>query len=204
MIQCETHSFPAPGSLAELYSRDVIRNSKRIANPGCYSTNTQLLLAPLLPYVSAQPTVFGISGYSGAGTAKSSVPKIAPETLRGGVRAYSVTDHIHEREAGTHLSTLNKPDFSVAFIPHVAPWFQGIISTANIPLNKKMNAEDVRRLFEEHYNGEKLLKVQKQMPEVADISKKHGWTVGGFQVHSSGTRAVVVVSWIGIRYRNTG
>lgn len=44
------------------------------------------------------------------------------------------------------------------------------------------------------YKGEKLLKVQKEIPEVADASGKHGWTVGGFQVHSSGKRAVVVAT----------
>lgn len=52
----------------------------------------------------------------------------------------------------------------------------------------------MRKLYEEMYKGEKLLKVQKEIPEVADASGKHGWTVGGFQVHSSGKRAVVVVS----------
>lgn len=57
-----------------------------------------------------------------------------------------------------------------------------------------MRAEEVRKLYEEMYKGEKLLKVQKEIPEVADASGKHGWTVGGFQVHSSGKRAVVVVS----------
>ena len=190
-MQCKWYIFVLR---VELYSREAIRSSKRIANPGCYSTNTQLLIAPLLPYVSAQPTIFGVSGYSGAGTSKGSTPKVSAESLRGGIRAYSVTDHIHEREASFHLSTLSKSDFSVAFIPHVAPWFQGIISTASIPLSENMRAEDIRTLFEEKYAGEKLIKIQKEVPEVADISQKHGWTVGGFQVHSSGRRAVIVVS----------
>lgn len=188
---------------AELYSRDAIRKSTRISNPGCYSTNTQLILAPLLPYIKAdsQPTIFGVSGYSGAGTKSGNTPKITPESLRGGIKPYSLTDHIHEREAAYHLSSLLQSSstdvpFSVGFIPHVAPWFQGIISTASIHLKDTMRAEDVRKLYEEMYKGEKLLKVQKEIPEVADASGKHGWTVGGFQVHSSGKRAVVVVSFI--------
>ena len=143
--------------------------------------------------MSAQPTVFGVSGYSGAGTKHGSISKVSPESLRGGIKAYSLTDHIHEREAGFHLSSLGNKEFNVAFIPHIAPWFQGIISTATIPLNRKMKAEEIRDLFEEMYKGEKLVKIQKEVPEVADISGKHGWTVGGFQVHSSGDRVVVVV-----------
>lgn len=54
----------------ELYSREATKSSKRISNPGCYATNTQLLLAPLMPYLDPvqMPTIFGVSGYSGAGT----------------------------------------------------------------------------------------------------------------------------------------
>ena len=97
----------------ELYGRDNIRAAKRIANPGCYATSTQLLIAPLLPHAvsTAPPTVMGISGYSGAGTVTvtdpdgrpASAPKVTAESLAGGVRPYALTDHIHEREAGFHL-----------------------------------------------------------------------------------------------------
>ena len=183
---------------SELYNREALRTAKRVSNPGCYATNTQLLLAPLLPYLaSAQPTIFGISGYSGAGTKSGSVPKVSAESLRGGVRPYALTDHIHEREAGFHLSqhpSASSSDVSVAFIPSVAPWFQGIVSTASIPLKESMRAADLAKLYEEAYANEKLVKIQKDVPEIADMSGKHGWTVGGFQMHSSGKRAVVVVS----------
>lgn len=54
----------------ELYDREKTKSSKRVSNPGCYASNTQLLLAPLIPYLdkTQMPTVFGVSGYSGAGT----------------------------------------------------------------------------------------------------------------------------------------
>lgn len=54
----------------ELYDRSLTQSSKRVSNPGCYATNNQLLLAPLMPYLDPvqAPTVFGVSGYSGAGT----------------------------------------------------------------------------------------------------------------------------------------
>ena len=57
-------------SRTELYSREALRSSKRIANPGCFATSSQLLLAPLLPYLDAAnpPSIFAVSGYSGAGT----------------------------------------------------------------------------------------------------------------------------------------
>lgn len=76
---------------SELYGREQTKQSKRISNPGCYATNTQLLLAPLLPYLDPvqAPTIFGVSGYSGAGTKSGqkdaegrpqTVPKIVSST----------------------------------------------------------------------------------------------------------------------------
>lgn len=193
----------------ELYDRDDIRRAKRISNPGCYATSSQLLIAPLLRYIHRDvwPTVFGISGYSGAGTVAgpaaadgrpTTAAKVTPESLGHGIRPYALTNHIHEREAGHHLSRL-LPDPSggmkVAFIPNVAPWFSGIISVLSMPLHGRVTAKEVQELYEERYKGEKLVTIKKEPPSLADIEGHHGWTVGGFQVHSDGDRAVVVVGF---------
>lgn len=182
--------------LPELYNREALRSATRISNPGCYSTSVQLLVAPLAKYISPQspPTAFGISGYSGAGTKSGNQPKITPESLGGAVRPYSLTDHIHEREASTHLSTLTSQPFQLGFVPVVAPWFQGILTTVSVPLIEELRASNVRELFEESYEGEPLISLSKTVPELSDISGKHGFTAGGFQVHSGGRRAVIVVS----------
>lgn len=200
---------PLASSRPELYSRDAIRSSKRISNPGCFATNTQLLIAPLLPYIESTPTVAAISGYSGAGTKKGSEPKITPEDLHHTVRPYSLTDHIHEREAGYHLrklidfrTTVQPDDFKVAFMPFVAPWFQGITSNVSVPLNKELRASEVVELFEQKYERERLVEVVKGIPEVHEISGKHGVKIGGFQVHSSGRRVVLVVSWLTSALKN--
>lgn len=199
-------------SWLELYGRTTIQAAQRISNPGCYATSTQLLLAPLLPLLdpSAGPTIFGVSGYSGGGTVAgvngpdgrpTTVAKVKPDSLSGGIRAYSLTDHIHEREARHHLLSLpgavSATPLHVGFIPHVAPWFSGILSTLSAPLKKSVTAQEVRDLYEEKYANEALLKVLKGVPQLPDIENKHGWSVGGIQVHSSGRRVVVVVSrWV--------
>lgn len=104
--------------LPELVNRSDIAKATRIANPGCYATAAQLGIAPLIPYLAGQPTTFGVSGYSGAGTKPS--PKNDVNNLTNNLIPYSLTDHIHEREISAQLGT------SIAFIPHVAVWFQGI------------------------------------------------------------------------------
>ena len=198
----------------ELYGRELLRSSKRISNPGCYATSSQFLIAPLVNHIKSGslPTVFGISGYSGAGTILSkdpsgkavSLPKVSAESLEGGVKPYALTGHIHEREAGFHLSRLleggesSAATIKVAFIPSVAPWFSGIISTVSIPLSvsDKLTAKDVVKLFEEKYAGEKLVKIRKEVPELKDVAGKHGWVVGGFQTSADGDRVVIVVCLI--------
>lgn len=104
--------------LPELIDRSTIARASRISNPGCYATAAQLGIAPLVPFLGGQPTAFGVSGYSGAGTKPS--PKNDVQFLTNNIIPYSLTDHIHEREISTQLGA------SIAFIPHVAVWFQGI------------------------------------------------------------------------------
>ncbi|KAF9235444.1 hypothetical protein BU15DRAFT_89562 [Melanogaster broomeanus] len=185
--------------LPELYGRTDIRASKRISNPGCYATSTQLLIAPLLPYLSppSWPTVFGVSGYSGAGTITQApegssggrpvtLPKVTPESLAGGVRPYSLTDHIHEREAGWHLSRLlptptsasgevSTPNVQLAFIPTVGSFFSGILSTLSFPLStSKLGAADIASLYASYYAGEKLVRVQKSVPTLGTCTGNMG------------------------------
>lgn len=135
-----------------------------------------------------------------------------PADLRGGIRPYALTDHIHERESATHLSTLitshtspstpastppsgtNSP-FDLAFIPSVAPWFSGIISVLTAPLAKTFRASEINELYERQYGGERMCVLGKAAPDVIDVQGRHGWRMGGVQVHSSGRRVVVVVSF---------
>ncbi|WVR09073.1 N-acetyl-gamma-glutamyl-phosphate reductase [Kwoniella sp. DSM 27419] len=197
--------------LPELYGREEAKRSSRISNPGCYATNTQLLLAPLMPYLDKiqRPTVFGVSGFSGAGTKSGekdaegrpkTVPKVSAEDLGTSIRPYTLTDHIHERESAAQLSALlpasgeaaDPTAFQLSFIPSVAPWFSGIISVLNAPLEKSMRASDIFELYEEKYANEKLVTLGKGVPDVRDAEGRHGWRMGGVQVHSSGKRVVVV------------
>lgn len=104
--------------LPETVNRSKLANTNRIANPGCYATAAQLGIAPLLDFIGGQPTAFGVSGYSGAGTKPS--PKNDVNNLTDNLIPYSLVDHVHEKEISRQLGT------EVAFIPHVAVWFQGI------------------------------------------------------------------------------
>ena len=169
--------------LPELVPRAQIAEATDIANPGCYATAAQLGIAPLVEHLGGMPHVFGISGYSGAGTKPS--PKNDVSLLIDNVIAYSLTGHIHEREVSAQLGA------NIAFIPHVAVWFRGIHHTISIPLNKTMTSRDIRQIYQDRYAGEKLVKVVGEAPLVKNISGKHGVEIGGFEVDKAGKRVVV-------------
>lgn len=170
--------------LPELNNRDKIANARKISNPGCYATGSQLTIAPLLQHVDGLPTVFGVSGYSGAGAKPS--PKNDPKFLSDNLIPYALTNHIHEREISTRMG------HDVAFMPHVGQWFQGITLTVSIPIKKgSLTSEQAEQLYRQFYAGEKLVHVQTEIPLVRDISGTHGAAIGGFKVNDAGDRIVV-------------
>ncbi|KAF5002354.1 hypothetical protein FGRMN_365 [Fusarium graminum] len=172
--------------LPELVKRSKIAQSNRISNPGCYATGAQIGLSAALDLIEGMPTIFGVSGYSGAGSKPN--PRNNLEVLKDAIIPYSLTGHIHEREIS---SQLNHP---VAFVPHVAGWFRGITLTLNIPLRKEVTSRDFRQLYQDRYAGEKLIKVVGEPPLVSAITGRHGVEIGGFAVDSTGKRVVVVVT----------
>ncbi|KAJ3328383.1 hypothetical protein HDU76_010051 [Blyttiomyces sp. JEL0837] len=160
------HRFEKDGKwvygLPELYDgREYLKGATRISNPGCYATGSQLSIAPfvkegLVDVEGEMPTVFGVSGYSGAGTTPS--PKNDVNRLEGNLMPYALTDHIHEREISFHLSRivaalgqgkggkgktpmvpLDNRQLAVSFIPHVGQFFRGISLTVNVPLVKPVS-----------------------------------------------------------------
>lgn len=170
--------------LPELNNRDFISKAKKIANPGCYATGAQVAIAPLVEYITGLPTVFGVSGYSGAGTTPS--PKNDPVFLNNNLIPYSLTNHIHEREISTRLG------LEVAFVPHVAQWFQGISHTISIPIKKNsLTSEQIRNMYRTFYENERLVHIADDIPLVKDISGTHGVVVGGFKVNDAQDRVVI-------------
>lgn len=167
-------------------NRARIRESKHIANPGCYATAMQLALAPLLPFVEGPANVFGVSGYSGAGTTPS--PKNDPEALRDNLMPYALVGHLHEREVAAHLGC------RLFFVPHVAPFFRGLTVTVSVALSKHCTKEELDARYHEAYGSEPLVRYQPEIPLVRDIAGKHEVVIGGLAVSEDGRHAVVVAT----------
>jgi len=162
-------------------NRSALKGATRIANPGCYATGAQLAIAPLVDELAAPPRIFGVSGFSGAGTKPS--PKNDPERLRDNLIPYAPVGHTHEREISRHLCPVH-------FMPHVAPHFRGISLT--IDLSCTGDVAELERRYRAHYDGEPLVVVHTEAPEVRDVQNRHGVHIGGFG--TAGSRAVIVAT----------
>ena len=166
--------------------REQISQASRIANPGCYATGMQTALWPLVEQLAAPPVVFGISGYSGAGTKPS--PKNDPENLRDNLLPYKLVEHTHEREVSRQLGA------QIYFTPHVASFFRGITLTISVQLEESTSAEALLARYREVYADEPLVRVVDEIPVVRDAMQRHVVTVGGVQVDEAGEHAVILVT----------
>lgn len=159
--------------LPELHREDL-KGARRIANPGCYATAAMLGLAPLAGMLAAQPSIFGVSGFSGAGTDPS--PKNDPATLSDNVMPYRLTGHVHEREISHQFGR------EVRFAPSVAPFERGLVVTILAEVNEPTEVATLLDLFEAHYGRDELIEVRAEMPLPRAAAGGVGATIGGISV----------------------
>lgn len=169
--------------LPELH-RDKISGARRIANPGCYATALQLAIAPFSDWIEGIPTVFGVSGYSGAGTTPS--PRNDPKNLRDNLIPYRLTGHNHEREGIRYLG------HTIRFMPHVHPAFRGLLVTAHMPLGRPTTVEAAYAGLTAKYDKEPLVEVQEEIPTLRDGTDLTGVLIGGTSVSEDGLGLTVV------------
>ena len=134
--------------------REKIRNSNRIANPGCHASGFVALVAPLVEHgilsKDVMLTSFSLTGYSGGGKkmiAEYEDPNRSP--LLKGPRQYALTQqHKHLKEMVKLCGLENSP----VFCPIVGDFYSGMEVT--VPLfakDIKGTADDIRELYRNYY-----------------------------------------------------
>lgn len=165
-------------------NREKIAGARRVANPGCYATVMQLALAPFVDDLDGVPVVFGVSGYSGAGTTPSR--KNDPDRLADNLLPYKLVGHTHEREAIRHLG------HPVRFMPHVHQAFRGLLITSHIPVATPITSDEAVQRLVDAYADEPLIDIQEAIPELRDGAGRLGVLLGGVHVSEDGRNLVVV------------
>lgn len=154
----EAHPSPelikeAVYGLPELY-RDQIKQTKLVANPGCYPTGAILAMAPLLKERLIDPDTIVVdskSGVSGAGRMGIKLDFHFPE-LNEGVKAYAVGAHRHTPEIEQELGRIAGRPVTISFTPHLIPVTRGILTTAYAGLiSGDRTTEELVRMYREFY-----------------------------------------------------
>ena len=136
--------------------------SRRISNPGCYSTGAIALMSPLVEAgiirSDATPAVFGVSGYTGGGKELIAVHENTPDVEPFGLYGVELT-HKHVPEMKKYSGLAHAP----LFVPSVGHYAQGMLVMVPITrdiLGKKADATDVQKVLADHYAGEKFVTVR--------------------------------------------
>jgi N-acetyl-gamma-glutamyl-phosphate reductase len=167
LIDASTAHRTVPGwayGLPELApgQREAIRQSKRIANPGCHASAFILLLRPLvdagLVPASAAVSATSITGYSGGGKKMIEQYQALPtEPALTSPRPYGLTlAHKHLPEMAVHTGLSQPPIFQ----PVVANFYKGL--AVSVPLSLAAlgtTAEALQQAYERHYAGERFIRV---------------------------------------------
>ena len=182
--------------LTEL-NRERIRNSRIVANPGCYPTSVILGLAPLLRegMIDCETVhVNAVSGISGAGRGLSTF-KMFYET-DSNVLPYKLgRAHKHVGEMEQELTKIAGESCTVSFAPHVIPVKTGIVSTILVTMREKIKEDDLRGLYRDAYKNEFFVRFHEdRLPESKFVADTNFCDIGLGMV--AGTDRLIVVAAI--------
>lgn len=171
--------------------RDLIRNSTRIANPGCHASGFILLVRPLIDagLLSKDEllTCFCLTGYSGGG--KSMIGRYEsddrPVALDSPAQYALAQSHKHLPEMVKMTGIASAPCFS----PVVGDFYSGMVMTVPIhgaQLSTKAAPEDVLGIMKERYDGEALIQVMDSAPDDGFIYSNPMSGSNGMQIYVTG------------------
>jgi len=140
------------------YYFDDIKNSKLVANPGCYPTASLLALLPFVDYIQEGTPIFidAKSGVSGAGKKLSEVAHFV--NLNENSHAYNPFKHRHMPEIEEKIKLIKNKEFQINFVPHLLPVTRGMLVSVYATLKDEI---DVEKILEDTYIDNEFVRVRK-------------------------------------------
>lgn len=181
--------------LCEINRDKVSKDTRIIANPGCYTTTSILTLYPMVKEGVINPDTIIIdakSGTSGAGRG-AKVANLFCE-VNESMKAYGVGTHRHTPEIEEQLGyACGRDDLKLIFTPHLVPMNRGILVTAYANLAKDVTYEDVKAAYDKYYDKEYFVRV---LPK--DVCPETRWVEGsnfvdiGFKIEPRTNRLIMM------------
>ena len=137
--------------------REKVKNSKRIAVPGCHASGFISLIYPLIEAGaldgSENLSCFSLTGYSGGGKKMIAEYKEKKDELLGAPRQYGLTqNHKHLKEMVKISGLKNAP----AFCPVVGDFYSGMEVTVPVfksELKNGFDIEKIKDIYKNKYTG---------------------------------------------------
>jgi N-acetyl-gamma-glutamyl-phosphate reductase len=163
-------THPAPQLLPEAvyglteFARDALRQTRLVANPGCYTTTSLLALQPLMAAgvkTTGDIIIDAKSGVSGAGRNPSDTTHFM--AVADNLSPYKIgRAHRHLPEMEAILKEWNPAAPNLIFSPHLLPVPRGILANLYVPLAEPWAEADLRQLYEQTYTGEPFVRLLPQ------------------------------------------
>jgi N-acetyl-gamma-glutamyl-phosphate reductase len=176
---------------------EAIKDSKRVAVPGCHASGFITLIAPLLREgilkKDALLTCMSLTGYSGGG--HKMIAQYESDyrdvTLKS-PRLYALRqDHKHLPEMNYYTGLCDTP----AFLPVVADYFSGMLTVITVFLQQLApgkGAEDIRSVYRECYTGP-LVRYREKMDENGYLSSGKLSSRDGMDLSVAGSEAHITL-----------
>ncbi|HET9052852.1 MAG TPA: N-acetyl-gamma-glutamyl-phosphate reductase [Cyclobacteriaceae bacterium] len=175
-------------------NRELVKDARLIANPGCYPTAVQLGFLPLIEagVIDTNHLIADVkSGVSGAGR-KAEIHTLHAEASDN-FKAYGVPGHRHLPEIKQGLSNIAQKPVSLTFVPHLVPMIRGIHATLYARLTQRI---ELQALYEKRYQNEAFVDVLPagKHPETRSVRGSNICRIAVHQPQNSDTVVVLSVT----------
>jgi N-acetyl-gamma-glutamyl-phosphate reductase len=174
--------------------RDRIKGARLVANPGCYTSCSEL---PLIPLIAAKAidldeiVVDAKSGMTGAGRAAKEGMLFSE--VSEGFHAYGVGEHRHMAELDQEFALAAGRPVVVSFTPHLVPMNRGIFATIYVRGVSGKSPEDLHAILLKRYASEPFVHVLPfgELPQTRHVRGSNMTFIGLTKDRIAG-RAIIV------------
>ncbi|MDD2401066.1 MAG: N-acetyl-gamma-glutamyl-phosphate reductase [Clostridia bacterium] len=140
-------------------NRSLIKETRVVANPGCYPTTAILALYPLLKEKILDDKFIIIDSKSGAsGTGRGLRVSSLHSEINEDFKAYGLPNHRHTPEIEQEISAIAETDIKISFTPHLLPLTRGMMSTI-YTMPKTMDIDKIEEIYKAYYEKEQFVRV---------------------------------------------
>ncbi|TBW33070.1 N-acetyl-gamma-glutamyl-phosphate reductase [Siculibacillus lacustris] len=142
------------------FARDRVAKARLVANPGCYTTCSQLPVIPLLEAKAVDPDEIVVDAKSGVTGAGRSLKESNLFTeVSEGFHAYGVGHHRHMAELEEGFSRAAGRPVIPSFTPHLVPMNRGMLATVYLKPVGDHTPQSLHEILATRFAGEPFVHV---------------------------------------------